>query len=110
VARLQQAVPVQPLGDTIALDTKHILARVAENNPKAYVSAFADSRRDKVHWYWLPARRGASKHDTYRGGMGGVLESHTGWPGASHQCTQADAARTTSPRSETKRLGVAPHR
>jgi len=45
VARLQQAVPEQPLGDTIALDTKHILAWVAENNPKAYVSNRYDPTR-----------------------------------------------------------------
>lgn len=38
VTALACAVPEQLLGDTISLDTKHILAWVKENNPKAYVT------------------------------------------------------------------------
>ncbi len=35
---LIEALPDELVGDTISLDTKHILAWVRENNPKAYVS------------------------------------------------------------------------
>jgi hypothetical protein len=45
VTRLQHAVPEQRLGEVIALDTKHILAWVAENNPKAYVANRYDPMR-----------------------------------------------------------------
>lgn len=38
VAALAAAAPDEVLGDTISLDTKHILAWVRQNNPKAYVS------------------------------------------------------------------------
>lgn len=38
VRALADAVPEEKLGDTISLDTKHILAWVRENNPKAYVA------------------------------------------------------------------------
>jgi len=38
VAALAAVVPDQLVGDTISLDTKHILAWVRENNPKAFVS------------------------------------------------------------------------
>lgn len=39
VTRLQEALPPEVrFGETISLDTKHILAWVKENNPKAYVN------------------------------------------------------------------------
>jgi hypothetical protein len=38
VAALAEVVLSEVLGDTISLDTKHILAWVRQNNPKAYVS------------------------------------------------------------------------
>jgi hypothetical protein len=45
VGKLQAAVPNQKLGETIALDTKHVLAWVQENNPKAYVTERYDPAR-----------------------------------------------------------------
>lgn len=44
VRLLQQHDQLKNFGDAIALDTKHILAWVKENNPKAYV----DDRHDKT--------------------------------------------------------------
>lgn len=38
VASLETAAPDTTVGDVIAMDTKHILAWVKENNPKAFVS------------------------------------------------------------------------
>jgi hypothetical protein len=47
VTRLQQALPQEvAFGQAISLDTKHILAWVKENNPKAYVPN--DARYDKT--------------------------------------------------------------
>jgi hypothetical protein len=47
VTRLQEALPPEVrFGEAISLDTKHILAWVKENNPKAYVSN--DDRYDKT--------------------------------------------------------------
>lgn len=45
VRALADAVPEDVLGETVSLDTKHILAWVKENNPKAYVSARFDPER-----------------------------------------------------------------
>jgi len=45
VRALADAVPEELLGDTVSLDTKHILAWVKENNPKAYVTARFDPGR-----------------------------------------------------------------
>ncbi len=47
VTRLQEALPPEVrFGEAISLDTKHILAWVKENNPKAYVTN--DDRYDKT--------------------------------------------------------------
>jgi hypothetical protein len=45
VHKIEAAVSEDPLGDTVAVDTKHILAWVKENNPKAYVQGRYDPDR-----------------------------------------------------------------
>ncbi len=55
VSRLQQALPKDvTFGQAISLDTKHILAWVKENNPKAFLTG--DERYDKT-------RQPAGDHD-----------------------------------------------
>ncbi len=45
VTSVAASVPDVPMGDTISLDTEHILAWVRENNPKAYVTERFDPER-----------------------------------------------------------------
>ena len=45
VHRVQQLYPLDVIGETIAVDTKHILAWVKENNPKQFIE---DGRFDKT--------------------------------------------------------------
>jgi hypothetical protein len=45
VAALRDELPDQIVGDSVSLDTKHILAWVVENNPKSYVQNRFDPRR-----------------------------------------------------------------
>jgi hypothetical protein len=88
VRALAAAVPEQLLGDTVSLDTKHILAWVRENNPKQYVAERFNPQRQPAGdpdcklgckrrintppTEAIPAR-GASKGDYYWGYASGVV-------------------------------------